>query len=151
MDSQTTADSGGWLLRHRRALCIAAGPVLGVLCALAMPTDPAHPTMGQAAIVAVLMTFLTELTSNTATTQIVLTILASLANTLGVSPLQLMVPATISASCAFMMPVATPPNAIVFSTGRLQGSDMARVGVMLNLVGAGLTTGWTLLAVRWML
>ena len=65
------------------------------------------------------ITFLTELTSNTATTQIVLPLLGSLASAINVNPLLLMIPATISASCAFMLPVATPPNAIVFGTGEV--------------------------------
>jgi sodium-dependent dicarboxylate transporter 2/3/5 len=82
-----------------------------------------------------LITFLTELTSNTATTQVVLPIIASMAVALGINPLFLMVPVTISASCAFMLPVATPPNAIVFGTHRLRVSQMARVGLALNLTG----------------
>jgi sodium-dependent dicarboxylate transporter 2/3/5 len=81
------------------------------------------------------LTFLTELTSNTATTEMILPILASVAVAMKTNPLLLMIPATISASCAFMMPVATPPNAIVFGSGRVRVSEMARVGVVLNLVG----------------
>jgi len=81
-----------------------------------------------------LITFLTELTSNTATTQVVLPIIASLSAVVGIEPLMLMVPATIAASCAFMLPVATPPNAIVFGTHRLRIADMARVGLRLNLI-----------------
>ncbi len=81
------------------------------------------------------LTFLTELTSNTATTQMVLPILASLAIGMKMNPLLLMVPATISASCAFMMPVATPPNAIVFGSGRLKVADMAKAGIIINLLG----------------
>ena len=81
------------------------------------------------------ITFLTELTSNTATAQIVLPILASLAIQLKVDPLLLMVPATISASMAFMMPVATPPNAIVFGSDRLKVWQMAKAGLIFNLAG----------------
>jgi sodium-dependent dicarboxylate transporter 2/3/5 len=81
------------------------------------------------------LTFLTELTSNTATTEMVLPILASVAVAIHMNPLFLMIPATLSASCAFMMPVATPPNAIVFGSGRISISEMARVGVVLNLTG----------------
>jgi sodium-dependent dicarboxylate transporter 2/3/5 len=55
-----------------------------------------------------------------------------------------MIPATLSASCAFMMPVATPPNAIVFGSGRLTVGEMARVGIVLNLVGALVITGLVL-------
>ncbi len=81
------------------------------------------------------LTFLTELTSNTATTEMILPILASIAVAMETNPLMLMIPATLSASCAFMMPVATPPNAIVFGSGRVRIAEMARVGVVLNLVG----------------
>lgn len=81
------------------------------------------------------LTFLTELTSNTATTEMILPILASIAVAMKTNPLMLMIPATLSASCAFMMPVATPPNAIVFGSGRIRIAEMARVGIVLNLVG----------------
>ena len=88
-----------------------------------------------AATVCVSLTFLTELTSNTATTEMILPILASVAVAMGINPLMLMVPATLSASCAFMMPVATPPNAIVFGSGRIKISEMARAGIFINLIG----------------
>jgi sodium-dependent dicarboxylate transporter 2/3/5 len=81
------------------------------------------------------LTFLTELTSNTATTEMILPILASVAVAMRANPLLLMIPATLSASCAFMMPVATPPNAIIFGSGRIRIAEMARVGIVLNLIG----------------
>ena len=87
-------------------------------------------------LVCLAITFLTELTSNTATTETILPILASVAVVTGVNPLLLMVPATLSASCAFMMPVATPPNAIVFGSNRFTIAEMARAGVLLNFAGA---------------
>lgn len=80
------------------------------------------------------VTFLTELTSNTATTQILLPLLAAGAVNAGVDPVTWMVPATISASCAFMMPVATPPNAIAAQGAGVLPGDMARAGFVLNLV-----------------
>ncbi len=89
-----------------------------------------------------LMTFLTELTSNTATTQMALPILAATAVAIGGNPLFLMVPATLSASCAFMMPVATPPNAIIFGTGRIRVAQMAKTGILLNLAGVVVITFW---------
>ncbi len=82
------------------------------------------------------ITFLTELTSNTATTEMILPILASVAVAMNTNPLLLMIPATISASCAFMMPVATPPNAIVFGSGRITIAEMARAGILINIIGA---------------
>ena len=81
------------------------------------------------------LTFLTELTSNTATAEMILPILAAAGVAAGVNPLMLMIPATISASCAFMMPVATPSNAIVFGSDRVTIAQMARIGLVLNLVG----------------
>lgn len=90
--------------------------------------------------VSLTVTFMTELTSNTATASIFMPILAGTATTLGVSPELLMIPATISASCAFMLPVATPPNAIVFGSDCLTIGQMARAGFWLNLIGAVLVT-----------
>lgn len=90
--------------------------------------------------ICLIITFLTELTSNTATTEMILPIMAATAVSIGVDPLLLMVPATISASCAFMLPVATPPNAIVFGSGRLSIREMAQTGLILNLIGAVLIT-----------
>ncbi len=94
------------------------------------------PTFLMILLVCLIITFLTELTSNTATTEMILPILAAVAVATETHPLILMVPATLSASCAFMMPVATPPNAIVFGSGRLTVGEMARVGVVLNVLGA---------------
>jgi len=94
------------------------------------------PTFALILLVCLTITFLTELTSNTATTEMILPILAAIAVATDTHPLILMIPATLSASCAFMMPVATPPNAIIFGSGRLSVGEMARVGLVLNLVGA---------------
>jgi len=85
-------------------------------------------------VVAVSVNFLTEITSNVATASIVLPILASLSTLINVDPYLLMVPATMAASCAFMLPVATAPNAIVFGTGHLSIKDMVRAGVLLNII-----------------
>ncbi len=92
-------------------------------------------------IVTLLLTFVTELTSNVATAAIMLPILGgALAPVLGVHPLLLMVPATLAVSCAFMFPVATPPNAIVFGSGYLRVPQMARAGVLINLVSIAFIT-----------
>jgi len=93
------------------------------------------PTFVMIVLVCLGITFLTELTSNLATTEMILPILAAVAVATETHPLILMIPATLSASCAFMMPVATPPNAIVFGSGRLTVGEMARIGIFLNLVG----------------
>lgn len=81
------------------------------------------------------VTFLTELTSNTATTTLLMPILVVVATSIEVDPRILMIPATISASFAFMLPVATPPNAIVFGSGKITVNEMVREGLMLNLIG----------------
>ncbi|MGR9108526.1 MAG: SLC13 family permease, partial [Gammaproteobacteria bacterium] len=86
-------------------------------------------------LVSTAMTFLTELTSNTATTQLVLPILKAAADAMHLAPIWLMLPATLSASCAFMLPVATPPNAIVFGSGKIRIIDMVTCGFALNLIG----------------
>lgn len=86
-------------------------------------------------LVCLLITFLTELTSNVATATMFLPILAAWAVAERINPLMLMIPATISASMAFMLPVATPPNAIVFTSRRVRIAEMARVGLVLNLIG----------------
>ncbi len=91
-------------------------------------------------IICLVITSLTELTSNTATTEMVLPILAGIAITTGINPLMLMVPATLSASMAFMLPVATPPNAIIFGTGRVSVRQMAATGLIINIAGAVIST-----------
>jgi len=70
----------------------------------------------------------------------ILPVLAAVAVVTGTHPLLLMIPATISASCAFMMPVATPPNAIVFGSERLSVGEMVRIGIFLNLIGVVVIT-----------
>ncbi len=91
-------------------------------------------------VISLLITFLTELTSNTATAEMLLPILAGLAVSIRVNPLLLMLPGTLACSLAFMLPVATPPNAIVFGTRRLRIADMARTGFILNLIGVLVVT-----------
>ena len=107
---------------------------------------------GMPAIVLVLVVvaaviFLTELTSNIATTATLLPVLAALAPGLGVHPYLLIIPAAIAASCAFMMPVATPPNAIVFGSGEVTIPQMIKAGFWLNLIGIVLITTLAMLLV----
>ncbi|MCP3905538.1 MAG: DASS family sodium-coupled anion symporter [Planctomycetes bacterium] len=98
------------------------------------------PTVLVIVLVTTGVIFLTELTSNTATTATLLPLLASVAPALGIEPMLLLVSAVIAASCAFMMPVATPPNAIVFGSGRLTIPQMCRAGILLNVIGIVLVT-----------
>ncbi len=93
------------------------------------------PELALLGAICLAITFMTEVTSNTATANVLLPVLAAAAKSAQIEPAVLMVPATLSASCAFMLPVATPPNAIVFGSDRVRIADMARAGLVLNLVG----------------
>ena len=101
--------------------------------------------------ICLMTTFATELTSNTATATLLMPVMAALASVLGVHPYLIMVPATVSASCAFMLPVATPPNIIVIGSGRVSAGELFRAGIWLNLVGALVTTAMVLTIGRWVL
>lgn len=91
-------------------------------------------------IIVASVNFLTELTSNLATTAMLLPVLISVAASTGIPPFYLIVGATMAASCAFMLPVATPPNAVVFGSGYLKISEMVRTGFWLNLISIILVT-----------
>ena len=91
-------------------------------------------------LVTTVIIFLTEITSNTATAAAFLPLLGPVAVSLDTSAAMLVIPAAVAASCAFMMPVATPPNAIVFASGKLKIIDMVKAGLVLNLAGIALIT-----------
>lgn len=103
------------------------------------------------ACTALLMVFLTELTSNTAVAAAFLPILGPVAESLGLSPLYLLVPAALAASLGFMMPVGTPPNAIVFASGKLPIRDMLKAGFVVNLLGVCVLTLWSYCFIPWWL
>jgi sodium-dependent dicarboxylate transporter 2/3/5 len=105
------------------------------------------PAWGLVLAVTVVVILLTELTSNIATTATFLPIVAALSVSIGESPLLLAIPAVLAASFAFMLPVATPPNAIVFASGHITVPQMVRAGIWLNLVGTVVIFGllWLLL------
>ena len=90
--------------------------------------------------VATMIIFLTEITSNVATTSTFLPVVGAVAVALGIAPISLTIPVVLAASCAFMLPVATPPNAIVFGSGKLTIPDMIRAGFALNIIGIFLVT-----------
>ena len=90
--------------------------------------------------VATLIIFLTELTSNVATTSTFLPVVGAVAVALGIAPVALTIPVVLAASCAFMLPVATPPNAIVFGSGKISIPDMMKAGFALNMIGIILVT-----------
>ena len=100
-----------------------------------LQTIGALPLAAVVIIAAAMIIFLTELTSNIATTATFLPVVGAIAIESGVDPIVLTVPVTFAASCAFMLPVATPPNAIVFGSGMLTIPKMVRAGMMLNIVG----------------
>jgi sodium-dependent dicarboxylate transporter 2/3/5 len=101
-------------------------------------------------IIVASVNFLTEVTSNVATASMLLPILASVAVKLEIHPFGLMVGATLAASCAFMLPVATPPNAIVFGSGYLQMKDMVKAGFWLNVISILLITLMVYFVLPWM-
>ncbi|GLD67875.1 solute carrier family 13 member 2-like protein [Lates japonicus] len=100
---------------------------------------PLHsiPPWAIAIVLCLLIATFTECASNVATATLFLPILASMSQSISLNPLYVMIPCTLSASFAFMLPVATPPNAIVFSYGFLKVSDMAKTGVVMNIIGIG--------------
>ncbi|MEZ6125881.1 MAG: SLC13 family permease [Planctomycetaceae bacterium] len=106
------------------------------------------PLWAVIAIVCCLMTFLTEFTSNVATVSTLLPTLCAVTDALSVDPRLLIVPATLATSCAFMLPIATPPNAIVFASGRVHVRQMVYYGVLLNLIGIPIFTVGTFLLIK---
>lgn len=100
-------------------------------------------------IVITLIVFLTEMTSNTASTAAFLPILASVAIGLGQNPLLLAIPTVLGASCAFMLPVATPPNAIVYGSGKITIPEMSKAGLWLNMVFIMLLSVASLTLISW--
>ncbi len=135
----------GILLLFSGGICLASGIKESGLSAMAAGVFSGLgglPVLGMIVAVCLVMTFLTEMTSNTASTILMMPILGAAALAAEINPLLLMLPAALSASCAFMLPVATGPNAVVFGSGHLTVPKMAREGVVLNLMGAVVVTFW---------
>ena len=107
----------------------------------------AIPLLALLCLLVAMVNFLTEITSNLATTAMLLPVLVALAETIGVNPYYLLVGATVAASCAFMLPVATPPNAVVFGSKILKIDDMIKKGFWMNLISIFILTA----AVYWVL
>ena len=119
---------------------------VGVLVAVADGLS-ALPSMSPPVLVAgfiLASLFLTEIMSNLALTVVMVPVVAQVAVSWGMDPLLLVVPVTMASSCAFMLPMATPPNAIVFGSGQLSMSNMVRVGLVLNVVAATLAWLWAM-------
>lgn len=109
------------------------------------------PALGLVLLLTLGVIFLTELTSNTAVTNALMPILGAGAITLGVHPYLLLIPAAVAASCAFMLPVATPPNAIVFASGHITLPQMVKAGFWLNIIGVLLISVLLRYAGGWLL
>jgi sodium-dependent dicarboxylate transporter 2/3/5 len=128
----------GVLLLFSGGICLAEGFVSSGLSEL-MGQQLAKLTdmhlLALMALICLVVTFLTEATSNTATAALLMPVLAAAALAAGIPPELLMVPAVMSASCAFMLPVATAPNTVVYSSGLVSTARMAREGFIINLVG----------------
>jgi sodium-dependent dicarboxylate transporter 2/3/5 len=129
----------GVLLLFSGGICLAKGFVnsgLSDLMGQWLAGMTQIPLFALIAIICLVVTFMTEATSNTASTTLLMPVLAAAALAAGMAPELIMVPAAMSASCAFMLPVATAPNSVVFGSGLVSTSRMAREGVLLNLLGA---------------
>ena len=140
----------GVLLLFGGGICLARAFIASGLSAEvgdALTLVTALPVFAMMLLLALAVTFLTEATSNTATTALLMPVLVAVALAAQIDPLWLMVPAALSASCAFMLPVATAPNAVAFGSGELPIQRMVREGFVLNLIGAAViaTTAWLLL------
>ena len=146
----------GVLLLFGGGLSLAAAVAssgLAEAIAQAVTLVPSTSVLLPMLIVVAVIILLTEVTSNTATVTIMVPLLVGIAGTLvasGDSRL-LVIPATLAASCAFMLPVATPPNAIVFASERIKIRDMAYAGMWLNLIGLALIPLYVLTWGRWIL
>jgi sodium-dependent dicarboxylate transporter 2/3/5 len=141
----------GVLLLFSGGICLAEGFVKSGLSELMgqwlVELITIHPYMLML-LICLAVTFMTEATSNTATTALLMPVLAAAAVAAGIAPVLIMVPAAMSASCAFMLPVATAPNTVVFSSGMISTARMAREGFLINLLGAAVisTVCYVLLA-----
>ncbi len=130
----------GVLLLFSGGICLAKGFVNSGLSGLLgdwLSGMTFIPLYALILLICLVVTFMTETTSNTASTTLLMPVLAAAALAAGIAPEQIMVPAAMSASCAFMLPVATAPNSVVFGSGLITTSRMAREGVILNFLGAG--------------
>ncbi len=108
------------------------------------------PSLGVTAVVVLVVILWTELTSNVATAATFMPILAALATATGQPVLQLLAPAAMAASCAFMLPVGTAPNAIVYGSGRVLGRDMLRAGLWVNILGWGVIIAVSAVTLPWL-
>ena len=129
----------GVLLLFSGGICLAKGFVSSGMSELMgewLAQMTRMPMYALILLICLVVTFMTETTFNTASTTLLMPVLAAAALAAGIRPELIMVPAAMSASCAFMLPVATAPNTVVFGSGMVTTARMAREGVLLNLLGA---------------
>jgi sodium-dependent dicarboxylate transporter 2/3/5 len=133
----------GILILFSGGICIASAFVssgISQIIGEALAALSGIPTVLLLAAICLCVTFLTEITSNTATTALLMPVLAAAAIGSGIDPRLLMVPAAMSASCAFMLPVATGPNAVIFASGHVSIKSMVKEGLALNFLGVAVLT-----------
>jgi sodium-dependent dicarboxylate transporter 2/3/5 len=134
----------GVLILFSGGICLAKGFVSSGLSQLLgdwLASMSHLPLWALVGMICLTVTFLTETTSNTASTTLLMPILAAAGIAAGIPPEVLMVPAAMTASCAFMLPVATAPNTVVYGSGRIPVERMAREGFVLNLLGVLVVSG----------
>ncbi len=127
----------GILILFGGGMCLAKGMEKSGIIEVIGQYVAQNSELGLLALIAIVTTivlFMTELMSNVALVTIFIPVIIGVANGLGINPLYLVIPSTIASSCAFMMPISTPPNAIVFASGHIRIKDMMRAGILLNIV-----------------
>lgn len=142
----------GILILFGGGICLAKGMEKSGVVNLLAETVSNDNQMAVWVVIAILtsiMLFMTEVMSNVALTTIFIPVVIGIASGLGINPYYLVVPVTMAASCAFMMPISTPPNAVVFSSGFIRIRDMMRAGVILNLISIVVLVIAALTLVKW--
>lgn len=142
----------GILILFGGGLCLAKGMEETGIVNLLAEVVSRNNQMGLWLVITLLtfiMLFMTEVMSNVALATILIPVVIGIASGLGVNPLYLVVPVTMAASCAFMMPISTPPNAVVFSSGFIRMRDMMKAGVLLNLIAVMVLVVIALTLVTW--
>ena len=148
----TTRLPWGILLLFGGGLCLAKGMETTGLVQWVGDRIASDPDINLGWLILLLtafMLFMTEIMSNVALVVIFVPVVFGIADGLGIEPMYLAVPVTLASSCAFMMPVSTPPNAVVFSSGYIRIGDMAKAGFLLNLLSILVLVVITLTVVRW--
>jgi sodium-dependent dicarboxylate transporter 2/3/5 len=130
----------GILILFGGGLALAKGMASSGLVALITDTIAAGDfnSLATVSLLIILMLFMTELMSNVALVAVLAPVVAGIAIGLNIPILNVLIPVTMASSCAFMLPMATPPNAIVFASGYVKVNQMLRAGILLNLIAVGL-------------